>query len=737
MKNFIRKLGASPAEDKELEKEGLGTFGGVFVPSLLTILGVIMYLRFGWVVGNVGLFGTLIIVTLSTSITFLTSLSIAAIATDQVVKGGGAYYMISRSLGIETGGAVGIPLFIAQALSVALYVIGFAESMVEVFPSLNMKIIGIMVTVLITLLALFSTKATIRSQYFILAAIAISLVSLILGKPLENTEIEMWGAPESRSEGFWVVFAVFFPAVTGIMSGVNLSGDLRDSSRSIPKGTFMAVGVGYVVYMALPVLLASRADAITLLQEPLIMRRIAWWGDAILLGVWGATLSSAVGSILGAPRILQALAKDNVLPRYLKWLGRGSGTDNIPRGGTIVTMVIAIAAVYLGNLDIIAPVLTMFFLTTYGVLNIAAGLENVLDSPSFRPSFKVHWAFSLLGAAGCLAVMFLINATATIVAAIFVSIVFIWLKRRGIQTAWGDVRRGVWMAVARSALLRVDKSVDPKNWRPNILILSGAPTKRWHLVTLGDDFTQGQALMTISTVIKAPDVAYERLQKMEDNIREFLQSRRIQALVKVISAEDPFIGSERLANMYGMGGLVPNTIMLGDTQEQANHKPYCDMVSHFYHARRNVLIVRAEEEDGFGDKKRIDVWWGGLNKNGGLMMLLAYLLKNSINWQSAEITIKMVVSDQNAAQKAHQNLNSIIKNMRVNFRQQVIIGEGRSFWDILHQESAGADLLMMGLAEPGENFLSYYEQLNEKTSGLPATVYVLAAQQMDFKDVLL
>jgi hypothetical protein len=293
------------------------------------------------------------------------------------------------------------------------------------------------------------------------------------------------------------------------------------------------------------------------------------------------------------------------------------------------------------------------------------------------------------------------------------------------------------MAVARSALLRVDKSVDPKNWRPNILILSGAPTKRWHLGTLGDDFTQGQALMTISTVIKAPDVAYERLQKMEDNIREFLQNRRIQALVKVVSAEDPFVGSVRLANMYGMGGLVPNTIMLGDTQEQANHKPYCDMISHFYHARRNVLIVRAEEQDDFGLKRRIDVWWGGLNRNGGLMMLLAYLLKNSINWQSAEITIKMVVGDQNAAQKAQQNLDNIIKNMRVNFKRQVIIGEGRSFWDILHQESAGADLLMMGLAEPEDDFLRYYEQLNERTKGLPATVYVLAAQQIDFKDVLL
>ena len=716
---------------------GLGTFGGVFVPSLLTILGVIMYLRFGWVVGNMGLLGTLLIVTLSTSITFLTALSIAAIATDQEVKAGGAYYMISRSMGIETGGAVGIPLFLAQALSVSLYVIGFAESLVNVFPTLSVKAVGITVTSLITLLAFFSTKATIKSQYFILAAIAISLISLLFGKPLENTEIEMWGAPAAESESFWVVFAVFFPAVTGIMAGVNLSGDLKDSSRSIPRGTFMAIGVGYIIYMVLPIIIATRADALTLIGDPLIMRRISWWGDAILLGVWGATLSSAVGSILGAPRILQALAKDHVLPRYMGWLGKGYGVDNIPRGGTIITMLIAIIAVYFGNLDVIAPVLTMFFLTTYGVLNIAAGLENILASPSFRPSFKVHWSFSLLGAAGCLAVMFLINTTATIVAALFVTIIYVWLKRRGIQTAWGDVRRGVWLAVARSALLRVDKTVDPKNWRPNILILSGAPTKRWHLITLGNDFTQGQSLMTVSTVIKSPDVPYDRLQKLENNIREFLQNRRIQALVKVVSAEDPFIGSELMVNMYGMGGLVPNTIMLGDTQEQENHQPYCDMVSHFYYARRNVVIVRGGEDGEFGKRERVDLWWGGLNKNGGLMMLLAYLLKNSMNWQNAQVTIKMVVNDENAASKAYQNLDGIIKNMRVNFDQKVIVQSDKTFWDILVEESKYADLLMMGLAEPGENFVEYYENLNEKTSGLPATIFVLAAQQIDFKDVLL
>ena len=376
------ELKKSSLPDQATSPQKLGTFGGVFTPSLLTILGVIMYLRFGWVVGNVGLIGTLIIVTLSTSITFLTSLSIASIATDTQVKGGGAYYMISRSLGIEVGGAVGIPLFIAQALSVALYVIGFAESLVAVFPALNMTLVGVGVTVAIGLLALFSTEATIKTQYFILAAIAISLLSLIFGSPLENTQIEIGGEITSGGEGFWVVFAVFFPAVTGIMAGVNLSGDLKDPAKSIPKGTFLAVGCGYLVYMVLPIILASRADTASLINDPLIMRKISLWGNGILLGVWGATLSSAVGSILGAPRILQALAQDQVLPRNFSWLGKEHPGSGIPRAGTIFTMVLAIIAVILGDLDMIAPILSMFFLTTYGVLNIAAGVERLLGSPS-------------------------------------------------------------------------------------------------------------------------------------------------------------------------------------------------------------------------------------------------------------------------------------------------------------------------------------------------------------------
>ena len=226
------------------KEDGLGTFGGVFTPSLLTILGVIMYLRFGWVVGNVGLLGSLLIVTLSTAITLLTAFSIAAIATDQQVRIGGAYYMISRSLGIEVGGAVGIPLFLAQGLSVALYTIGFAESVAGVFPTLDQRMVGVIVTLFVAAVALVSTKAAIRSQYVIMAAIAVSLLSLLFGRPIEASDNEMWGARDRVSEPFWTVFAVFFPAVTGIMAGVNLSGDLKKPQKSLPRGTFAAIGVG-------------------------------------------------------------------------------------------------------------------------------------------------------------------------------------------------------------------------------------------------------------------------------------------------------------------------------------------------------------------------------------------------------------------------------------------------------------------------------------------------------------
>ncbi len=717
--------------------KGFGTFAGVFTPSILTILGVIMYLRFGWVVGNVGLLGTFLIVTLATSITFLTGLSIASIATDQKVRTGGAYYMISRSLGIETGGAVGIPLYLAQALSVALYTIGFAESFAKVFPQFSERIVGLAVTVVVGLLAILSAKIAIRSQFFIMAAIVISLLSLIFGKPIGGGH-DIWAAVSDDSEPFWEVFAVFFPAVTGIMAGVNMSGDLKNSARSIPRGTFWAIGVGYLIYMLLPLILASRVDAQALMDDPLIMRRISFWGDAILLGVWGATLSSAIGSILGAPRVLQALARDQVLPRSLRWLGKGTDKDDSPRIGTIITLILALVAVFFGNLNMIAPILTMFFLTTYGVLNISAGLERFLGSPSFRPTFKVHWIFSLLGALGCFWVMLLINAVATMAATVFIIMVFSWLQRRELRTAWGDVRQGIWMTIVRTGLMHIKRVDDPKNWRPHILVLSGAPTSRWYLIELANDFTQNRALMTVCTTLTTPGVPVERQSAMEQQIREYMLQRGVNSLVRVFFYKDPFEGGKRLVDTYGLGEMVPNTIMLGATENLHNEKAYCDMIRHFYRSKRNVVIVRENLEKCFGQRQRIDIWWGGLKVNGGLMIVLAYLLQRSILWRNAEINLKMLTRTGNAAEGALENLQQIIRSMRIDVNLEVITSERQSFIEVLHQSSSKADLIFLGMAAPTDDFdfQSYYRETQQKTQGLPTTVFVLAAQETAFEEVL-
>jgi len=738
--NLFQNQSKKPTQSSSIyvKKGNLGTFGGVFTPSILTILGVIMYLRFGWVVGNVGLLGSLIIVTLATGITFLTSLSIASIATDQKVKTGGAYYMISRSLGIELGGAIGIPLYIAQALSVSLYTLGFAESVVGVFPQMQLTWVAIAVTIFVGLVALTSAQTAIKAQYVIMFAIGLSLLSLIFGSSIEQTSIEMWGASSKNSEPFWTVFAVFFPAVTGIMAGVNMSGDLKTPKISIPKGTFYAVGTGYVIYVGLIILLASRADAISLVEDPLIMRKIAYWGDSILLGIWGATLSSAVGSILGAPRVLQALARDKILPDWLKILGKGSGKEDNPRVGTLFTLALALIAVCLGDLNMIAPILSMFFLTTYGILNLSAGVERLIKSPSFRPTFRVHWSFSLLGAAGCISVMFLINIVATLIAILIVLTIYLWLERGELKSVWGDMRRGIWMAVVREALMHIGSDYEPKTWRPNPIVLSGSPRKRWHLIDFASSITHNRGLLTVATVITDKNMGPERMAKMEDHIQTFLKRRSLKTLVKVIAADDAFAGAESLVSAYGLGKLQPNTVILGDSENSSTREEYCRMIRNFFKMNRNIILLRSQNNDRsiFGARNHIDLWWGGFKGNGGLMMILAHMLQASMPWRNATVKLKIMVDNLAAKKKVERNLRHIIDEIRISAEVDIILSNGRTFPEVLKNSSSEADLVIMGLAKPDDDFVSYYKKIHDMTKSMPTTLFVLAGQDISFGDVL-
>jgi amino acid transporter len=715
------------------ESRGLGTFGGVFTPSILTILGVIMYLRFGWVVAQAGLVGTLSIVTIATAITFLTGLSISQIATDQRVRAGGAYYMISRALGIEVGGAIGIPLYLAQALSVALYTIGFAESLTAVFPRLDQRLVALATTVLVTAVALVSARVAIRAQYFIMAAIALSLVSLFFGDSLPPSDM-----PAPPSVGYWQVFAVFFPAVTGIMAGVNMSGDLRDARRSIPRGTMAAIGVGYLVYMSVPIFLSVRADSATLAADPLVMRQIAVWGDAILVGVWGATLSSAIGSILGAPRILQALARDNALPRWMRGLGRGAGPNDEPRVGTFVSLALAMVAVSLGDLNAIAPVLTMFFLASYAVVNVVSAVERALRSPSFRPTFRVHWALSLLGAIGCGAVMFLINPLATLSAAVFVIGVYIWLQRQGLRTTWGDVRQGVWQALIRWGLLNLRASTDAKNWRPNFLVLAGNPAKRWYLIELANSASHDRGILSVATILPQSAGSPERKAQLESTIRDHLADRGVEALVRVVSAPSAYIGAGVLVEAYGLGPMVPNTVLLGDGETTSDPVEYAAMVASFYAASRNVVILRTRQNPPFGSRRRIDVWWQGMRGNGSLMVTLGHLLATSLEWRGSALRVRMIVADRSGAHEAQANLSDLMANTRMDATVDVIV-DSRPPIEIIGDVSRPADLTLIGLPKPDDDsdeFARHLHSLLDATSDLPAVAYVLAAEDVQFDTLL-
>jgi solute carrier family 12 (sodium/potassium/chloride transporter), member 2 len=736
----MKELQSTPSseEPKDSKNGGLGTFGGVFTPSILTILGVIMYLRFGWVVGNVGLVNTLVIVTLSSSITLLTALSVCAIATDKVVRTGGAYYMISRALGIETGGAVGIPLYFAQAISVALYTLGFAESLALTYPHLNQQIVALVTTVLVAAIAVISARAATQAQFFIMAAIVVSLVSLALGASMPEVEPIALNVPK-HGESFWIVFAVFFPAVTGIMSGVNMSGDLKEPSRSIPTGTLAAIGVSYIIYMTLPFVLAYRVDVNQLVSDRLVMLKISWWGDAILYGVWGATLSSAIGSIMGAPRVLQALARDGALPNSLSFLGKGSGANDEPRIGTAVTLCVALAAVLLGDLNLLAPVLSMFFLTTYLVLNITAFLEGFLASPSYRPSFQVHWFWSLLGAAGCIGVMVLINAVATVVAAFVVAAIYFWLETRELTTTWGDVRRGIWMNILRAGILKLShETEDTKNWRPQIMVFSGAPSKRWALVNLANLLTHKRGLVTVVTVLPEGSRDLNQKAKLERTIKEYLEKRSVQGLVRVVSAPDPFSGAYQLVDSYGIGPLVPNTVVIGDNENEARRQQYCDLITNIHQANKNICILRENAEQDTGSRNSIHIWWGGMQRNGGLMMLLGHLLKSSIEWRKATLYINLVVKDEVAEKASLPRVQEFVDQLQIQAVPQVLRADGRPFAEILHETSKEADLILLGMASPEtiDNFGDYYKNLHSWTEGLPNLLYVLAAPEFEFAELL-
>lgn len=717
-------------------KARFGTFAGVFTPNVLTILGIIFFLRTGWVVGEAGLFGALIIVLIANVISLFTGLSLASVSTSMDVKVGGTYYIISRTLGLEIGGAIGIPLYFSQAISVAFYIIGFVEAFVSTFPGYDPQIMASLIVLFFGLLAYIGADFILRIQFGILALLGLAIISLFTGSWGETVVVN-WMPAATSEVPFWSVFAVFFPAVTGIAIGVSMSGDLKEPTKSIKNGTLASIGVTAIIYICATIWLATHATAAELVNDNMIMEKLARWPIFILLGVWAATLSSALGSVLAAPRTLQALAFDRVVPKFF---GSQLNSKTEPRVAVLITTAIALSIVWMGSLNFVATIITMFFLNTYGMINLTAGLERLVGNPSYRPQFKVPGMVSILGAIGCYAAMFLIHWVATIAAIIISFGVFVLLERRSLQRTWGDIRSGFWYSVTRYGLLNLEKKkMLAKNWRPNIVVFTGQPYNREHLVEVSEWLSMGRGVVTFFQLITGDveEIASSgHKEAAKRQIKKYIQERKMTAFAESEIVPDFYHGALTVVQAHGIGGFIPNTVLLGWSDKSENFASQMKLLRGLVHLRKSVVFLHYDEERGYGDYRTIDIWWGGLGKNAELMLLLGHIITRHHGWHRARIRVIRVIDRSEGKAQAEKNIRTILDKARVDAEPIIIAREehsGLQLPDIIHAQSQHTDLTLLGLKYPGEDELqSYGQQLNTLVRSVGSVLIVRSAQVEDF-----
>jgi amino acid transporter len=716
----------APAQTK------FGTFLGVYTPSVLTILGLIMYLRFGWVVGNVGLPTTLFIVLLASSITFITALSASAVATNMNVGAGGEYYLISRSLGLELGGAIGIPLFLCRTLSITFYSFGLAESFLTFYPDplpgYALQLIAASIIVVITAVSGKSAELALKLQIPIMIAVGLSIVALIMGVAMGGVHTPEW-TPTYRTapEGFWYVFAVFFPAVTGFTAGIGMSGDLKDPRRSIPKGTLLAVMTGTLIYLLIPVFLSitNRVSVEALAQPGIVWIHIAFLGAWLVYpGVWGAILSSAFGSVLGGPRVLQALASDGLAPRFLARLSK-TGQPTI---ATYISGTIALVAVALGGLNAVAQFVTILFLTLYVTVNLSAAIEKLAGDPSFRPTINVPWYVSLLGSFGAIAVMALINPFACVAAILLELLLFLYLRQKVMQKRWGDARAGLWMALARLSLIQLkNHGNDPRNWRPHILLFSGDPAKRIGLVRLASWFNQNRGMVTISQVLSG-DLKQESINiaRQQQDMERVLAEENVLAFSQVNVVPEFENGIIDIAQAHGIGALKSNTVMFGWPEKPDRLESLLRITRGLSRAGKSTIIARINE--GLDPKRnnRLVVWWGGFQNNGDLMLLLAYLLSMNSDWRESKIIVRSIADNEQDRETKAANLNALIPEARIQAETEVIVkSPEQTFAEVMHAHTQETDVVFLGLKDPlPETEGEYARWLSELAKGFPTTIFV-------------
>ncbi|MGB5312648.1 MAG: amino acid permease [Polyangiales bacterium] len=672
-----------------------GTFAGVFTPTLLTILGVIMFLREGWVVGNAGLGGALTIIVLSFAITAATGLSMATFVTNIRVGPGGAFSMISQSLGLEAGGAIGAPLYVSQALAVVMYIFGFREGYlwaVDVWGLIELPLIVIDLAIFAVIfgITLVSTSFVFKVQYVILAIIIGSLISIAIAATLGPTDnpIVWWGdfrgAPEDNFSGttFWAVFAVFFPASTGIMAGANMSGDLKDPRRSIPKGTLAAIGISLVIYLSLAYWLMRVASVDELTGDYTIMIDRAFWGPAVLGGLLAATFSSALASFVGAPRILEALGTHSIVPAA-GWFARRSKRGE-PLNASFFTAGLVLAGIALRELNAIAPLISMIFLLTYATINLVVAIEQSLQLISFRPLLRMPKWVPLLGLAGCLFAMFIINPTFSLVAVGVVGAIYFLLTKRRLTAPAGDVRSGLFTALAEWAAKQVQltQGTSERAWKPNILVPVEDPHKLRGAFELVEQLAYPMGSIKLLGI--APEDRLADLKERLIDAQHALMDAGVFTSWAVMEGER-FPDEVRLGMQAQAGSFFrPNLLFLELPRGKETHDSLRRVILEAERQRMGVALLVRHETAGLGRRSRINLWIPDQGPDWKLEMgfedldlaiLLAYRMLDS--WENATLTVIAAIKDAAARPRAEEFLTRLVDLARLPAETMALVADDK------------------------------------------------------------
>ncbi|NWJ09614.1 S12A2 protein, partial [Crypturellus undulatus] len=651
------------------DSKGVVKFGwikGVLVRCMLNIWGVMLFIRLSWIVGQAGIGLSVLVIAMATVVTTITGLSTSAIATNGFVRGGGAYYLISRSLGPEFGGAIGLIFAFANAVAVAMYVVGFAETVVELLKENgalmidemnDIRIIGAITVVILLGISVAGMEWEAKAQIVLLVILIIAIGDFVIGTfiPLDSKKpkgffgykaeifAENFGPDFRNEETFFSVFAIFFPAATGILAGANISGDLADPQSAIPKGTLLAILITTLVYIGIAVSVGSCVvrDATgnvnnTIISELTncttaacklnydfsscqkechyglmnnfqVMSMVSGFAPLISAGIFSATLSSALASLVSAPKIFQAstdiaLCKDNIYPGFLMF-AKGYGKNNEPLRGYLLTFLIALGFILIAELNVIAPIISNFFLASYALINFSVFHASLAKSPGWRPAFKYYnmW-ISLVGAILCCIVMFVINWWAALLTYVIVLGLYIYVTYKKPDVNWGSSTQALTYLNALQHSIRLSGVEDHvKNFRPQCLIMTGAPNSRPALLHIVHAFTKNVGLMICGHVHMGPRrQAMKELSTDLARYQRWLIKSKMKAFYAPVHAEDLRDGGQYLMQAAGLGRMRPNTLVVGFKKnwrqtDMRDVDTYINLFHDAFDIQYGVVVVRLKE----------------------------------------------------------------------------------------------------------------------------------------------